>query len=92
MLLWLSVIILAPFDLATIDSNLFSQVGAHLTNDRYKGSIVLCLVNLGIGYLNSSTKVRNASALFLSKLFSRPDVLSMGLLGDFFTWAIEKIS
>ena len=90
LLLWLSVIVLAPFDLATIDSNLFKDVPENLANEQLSGSIVLQLVNMGLGYLNSSTKVRNASALFLSKLFSRHDVLRLGLLKDFFTWAVAK--
>jgi len=51
----------------------------------------LCLVNLGVHYLRSSTKLRNASALFLSKLFSRPDVLKSSLLKDFIRWSVKTV-
>jgi hypothetical protein len=56
-----------------------------------KGSIILCLLNLGISYLRSSTKLRNAGALFLSKLFSRPDVLKTTLLNEFVVWSVRTV-
>ena len=92
MLLWLSVIVLVPFDLSTIDSNLFVGIPEELASEGLRGSILLCLVNLGVHYLRSSTKLRNAGALFLSKLFSRPDVLrGSSLLQDFIEWAVKTV-
>ena len=91
LLLWLSVIVLVPFDLQTIDSNLFLGLQEQVSVPSLSGSILLCLLNLGITYLKSSTRIRNAGALFLSKLFSRPDVLKTPLLGEFVKWSVETI-
>jgi hypothetical protein len=42
--------------------------------------IVTIMLEVGKFYLRSLTKIREASAQFLGKLFTRPDIQSKGLL------------
>jgi hypothetical protein len=91
LLLWLSVIVLVPFDLSSIDSNLFMGIHEEMKCEGLRGSILLCLVNLGLGYLRSSTRLRNIGALFLSKLLSRPDALASGVLGAAIEWSVVVV-
>jgi len=60
-LLWLSIIILVPFDLSTIDSEKGDDIFAQL-------------LDLSKFYLKSSSLTREAAAIFLAKFFSRPDI------------------
>lgn len=59
LLLWLSIIILVPFDLKTIDSS---------------GTMFKDLMTISQTFLNSSSITRDAAAIFLSKYFQRPDI------------------
>ena len=70
-LLWLGVITLVPFNLDIIDSGVIqlpNEDGEVVTE------IVAVMLEIGKFYLKSLTKMREASALFLSKLFTRPDI------------------
>lgn len=42
--------------------------------------IVSLMIEIGKFYLGSLTKIREASALFLGKLFTRPDIQAKGIL------------
>jgi hypothetical protein len=42
--------------------------------------IVELMIEIGKHYLKSLTKMREAAALFLSKLFTRPDIQKRGVL------------
>lgn len=88
-LLWLSVIILVPFDLETIDSK-----HMELTSD--KGESVSGMINTLMEtakyYLRSSTKMRESAAYFLSKLFTRPDIQKMELLSVYLKYVLEQLS
>ena len=53
--------------------------------------IVSLMLELGKFYLRSLTKIREASALFLSKLFTRPDVQAKGLLKEYIKYSIQKL-
>jgi len=83
---WLSIIILVPFDLSTIDSSLTNlvEVGA-------KKTIYDNLINIMKFYLNSSSKTRDAAATFLSHFFSRPDIQKSTQLVDYIKWACDTI-
>lgn len=83
----MSIIILVPFDLVTIDSqhmNMDVFDAAIINNPKAKNcfneSILKCkgiinnLIEIGKYYLNSSTKLREASSQFLSNFFARPDI------------------
>ena len=76
-LLWLGVIVLVPFDLVIIDSDTIK-----MKNEKGEdvNQIVDLLIEIGKHYLKSLTKMREASALFLGKLFTRPDIQKRALL------------
>lgn len=42
--------------------------------------IISLMLEIGKFYLASLTKIREASALFLGKLFTRPDIQAKGIL------------
>ena len=79
LLLWLSLICLAPFDLATIES---SDGGI---------SLVTRLIDLAKRGLSSGGKERDACAILCARVLSRGDVWQQELL-PFMTWATEIFS
>ena len=82
LLLWLSIIVIVPFDLQTIDSSVGSTGGPSLV-DRI---ISVCKL-----YLRDSGPVRNAAALCLSKLLTRPDMEARHLT-EFLVWANSVVA
>ena len=74
LLLWLSVIILVPFDLSTIDSR-YIQIDKESGDD-----IVTNLIEVSKFYLRSSTKTRDAAAIVLSQFFTRPDIQKLNVI------------
>ena len=67
LILWLSIIVLVPFDIETIDS-------------RKDGKVTLLQKITGIcnSYIANSGKIREATAILLAKLLTRPDVVKLG--------------
>lgn len=76
--MWLGVIALVPFNLDIIDAGVINlkreEDGSSITE------IVDVMIEIGKYYLKSLTKMREASALFLGKLFTRPDIQKRKLL------------
>ena len=66
LVLWLSIIVLVPFDLNTIDSK--------KAGDSYE-ILVKRIINICRENFNSAGKLRDYSAVLLSKLLTRPDVI-----------------
>lgn len=81
LLLWMSVLVLIPFDLSTVDSADRKLTARGLT-DRL---IELCKV-----YLGDTGAPREAAAVLLGKLFSRPD-MHANKLSQFFSWVKEVL-
>jgi tubulin-specific chaperone D len=76
LLLWLSLICLAPFDLASIESPFDGQ------------RLVTRLLDLSKRGLRSGGKERDASAILCARVLSRSDVWGTELT-PFLTWAIQ---
>ncbi len=87
LLLWLSIIVLIPFDLATVDSSHGggSHGGAAATSasasssspsssTASSSSIVASLFEIARGYLADAGPTRDMAAVLVSRLFSRPDL------------------
>lgn len=87
-LLWMGVIALLPFNLDIMDSEV---VAMEQEDGKIATDIVSIMLEIGKFYLRSLTKIREASALFLSKLFTRPDIQSKGLLAEYIKYAINKL-
>jgi hypothetical protein len=82
LLLWLSMIVLIPFDLATVDSNSDST------------SIVAKLVSVAQQYLSDAGPTRDMAAVLLSRLFSRTDLQDKSKevnIGAFIDWACRVL-
>ena len=71
LVLWLSIIVLVPFDIETIDSKRDREV------------LVKRILNIAKGHMANSGKIREATAVLLAKLLTRPDVIKSGET-DFF--------
>jgi hypothetical protein len=67
--LWLSIIVLVPFDIKTIDSK--------KEGDSYE-TLVKRILNLGREHIASAGKVRDYACVMVSKLLTRPDVIKLG--------------
>ena len=73
----MGVIALVPFNLDIIDSGV---VQMEKDEGGIASDIVSLMLEIGKYYLRSLTKIREASALFLSNLFTRPDIQKLGIL------------
>ena len=71
MVLWLSIIVLVPFDLTTIDSQRTQEI------------LVKRIINIGLQHCVDAGKIRDGAAVLLSKLTTRPDVVKSGELDAF---------
>lgn len=67
--LWLSIIVMVPFDIQTIDSK--------KEGDSYE-ILVKRIINIGAEHISNSGKLREYCAILLSKLLTRPDVIKQG--------------
>jgi hypothetical protein len=66
LILWLSIIAMVPFDIDTIDSRKDHEI------------LVKRIINIGKSNIGNSGKIREAIAILLSKLLTRPDVIKTG--------------
>ena len=89
LLLWLSVLVLIPFDLRTVDSALGAEAAAAGDGPGEGppalGPLVRGLVAAARGMLAEAGPVREAAATLLGRLLTRPDT-GAGL-GEFLGWA-----
>ena len=67
--LWLSLIVIVPFDIQTIDSK--------KEGDSYD-ILVKRIINIGKEHIYDTGKLRDYNAVLLSKLLTRPDVIKLG--------------
>ena len=84
LLLWLSIIVIVPFDLQTIDSSKAALGGSG-------PGLVDRIVSVCKMYLRDSGPIRNAAALCLSKLLTRPDMEARHL-SEFLVWANSVVA
>mmetsp|Transcript_4041 Transcript_4041/g.3867 ORF Transcript_4041/g.3867 Transcript_4041/m.3867 type:complete len:1193 (-) Transcript_4041:55-3633(-) len=76
LLIWLSIIVMVPFDLETIDSN---------------GDLVKRFLDLGKKFLEHTGRPRDAAGMMIAKLLTRPDILRKGYLEEFIDWSVTII-
>ncbi|KAF2752989.1 hypothetical protein EJ05DRAFT_495072 [Pseudovirgaria hyperparasitica] len=92
LLLWLSHLMLAPFDLATISSTAITQEKTSLDHPKLPqtlSSVPLRVLPLCIKYMSSATKERNAASRLLVRLILRPDMRKIGLLRSMIQWSLD---
>lgn len=84
-LLWLSILVLIPFDLRTVDSSIGTRHYAA------GSSLIDSIVSVCQSFLCEPGAVRDASAVCLSRLLTRPDMDTNRLRG-FTHWAAERLA
>lgn len=94
-LLWLSHLLLAPFDLSTISSaefeeNKMDQVPG-LTFSQDLPGITKRLIPLAIKYLASPGKERDAAKALLVRMAMRKDMQELGVLSSLVNWALTSL-
>ena len=67
--MWLSMIVIVPFDLQTIDSK--------KEGDNYE-ILVKRIINMGREFMQNAGRIRDIAATMISKLVTRPDVIKNG--------------
>ncbi|KAI9765900.1 MAG: hypothetical protein M1840_007041 [Geoglossum simile] len=96
MLLWLSHLLLAPFDLASISSEVSSgAIGmSKLGLDLPAGlpSITKRLLPISLGYLVAPGKERESAKVLLVRLTLRRDMRQLGLLHSLIGWALYNLT
>lgn len=72
MLLWLSILVLVPFDISSVDTS----IAANHNNlgDNELAPLVLRILNFSKDYLSNAGPMRAIAGLLLSRLLSRPDM------------------
>lgn len=90
-LLWLSHLLLAPFDLSSISSSddVEETVVPGLTWPHHLPGVTIRVVSLAITYLASSGKERDAAKVLLVRIAMRRDMQELGVLNALVKWAIS---
>lgn len=94
-LLWLSHLLLAPFDLATLSSENIPIPYDNL--DEIKGlpgnipKFAKAVVSICLRHVVSPAKEREAATTLLARLALRPDMQRLGLLNTLIDWAVSVI-
>ena len=94
-LLWLSHLLLAPFDLSNISSVDMEDLEPgridHVIWPERLPGLVVRVVNLAIKYLSSPGKERDGASAVLVRLALRRDMQEIGLLRSLVRWALESV-
>ncbi|KAJ5098458.1 hypothetical protein N7532_005459 [Penicillium argentinense] len=95
MLVWLSHLLLAPFDLSSLSSDdvpipydNLQQLGDFNTKTP---AAAKSLLSLALHYINAPGKEREAATALLARLVLRGDMQTLGLLKDLQNWAFATI-
>ncbi|XP_024023111.1 tubulin-folding cofactor D isoform X2 [Morus notabilis] len=86
-LLWLSILVLVPFDISTVDTSIASNTGL---GEHEPAPLVLKIIGFSKDYLSSAGPMRPIAALLLSKLLTRPDMPKA--FSSFVDWTHEILS
>ncbi|GFY92637.1 ARM repeat superfamily protein [Actinidia rufa] len=87
MLLWLSILVLVPFDISSVDSSIV--YGNNLGEDE-PPPLVLRILGFCKDYLSNAGPMRTIAGLLLSRLLTRPDMLKAFI--SFTGWTHEILS
>ncbi|KAI4756293.1 hypothetical protein E4T52_11608 [Aureobasidium sp. EXF-3400] len=91
-LLWLTHLMLVPFDLSSISRPVqLSEGHEHMSLQSEVPSIARRVIALGIYYLASATREQDAAAKMLVRLVTRPDMQSLKLPAAVVSWALTKL-
>lgn len=97
LLLWLSILVRVPFDLRTVDSSLSDLTPtaeaamADDGDDVAHSPLIDSIISTCKGYLSDPGAVRDAAAVCLSRLLTRPDMDTV-YLRRFMAWARDQLN
>lgn len=94
MLLWLSHLMLTPFDLSSISSPTVGveiNILLQIVLPRNAPPITMRLVSVSLHHIESAGREREAARALLVRLILRPDMLGLGLLDSFIHWALSSL-
>lgn len=95
MLIWLSHLLLAPFDLASISNDDIPSPDGYL--DRLKPlstqtpAVTKSLLSVSLKYVDVSGKEREAATALLARLALRGDMLPLGVLDSLMEWSFSVL-
>ncbi|KAL4336004.1 hypothetical protein GQ457_07G015330 [Hibiscus cannabinus] len=87
MLLWLSILVLVPFDISSVDTSIVNSSGC--TGEDELAPLVLRIIGFSKDYLSNAGPMRTVAGLVLSKLLTRPDMPKA--LSSFIEWTHEVL-
>ncbi|KAH0120022.1 cell morphogenesis protein-like protein, partial [Aureobasidium melanogenum] len=92
LLLWLTHLMLVPFDLSSISAVAQPpEVHEHMSLQPQVPSIARRIIALSIHYLASATREQDAAAKMLVRLVTRPDMQRLELPAALVSWALMKL-
>ncbi|RDK42832.1 hypothetical protein M752DRAFT_318973 [Aspergillus phoenicis ATCC 13157] len=95
MLIWLSHLLLAPFDLASMSSDdipvPYDNLGTLKQMPTQTPMVAKSLLSLALNYVNVSGKEREAATIVLARLVLRRDMQALGLLTNLTDWAFSLV-
>jgi hypothetical protein len=95
MLLWLSHLLLAPFDLASLSSDDIpiphGNLGMLKTIPPDTPKIAQAILSISLRYVVTPSKEREAATILLARLALRPDMQRLGLLNILTDWAFSTL-
>jgi hypothetical protein len=94
LLLWLSHLLLTPFDLASISANSLPEGSKPIGLEIHHAlpSVAQRIIRLGTEYLSASTKAQDAAAAMLVRLATRPDMQQLQVADALLIYAVSEIS
>ncbi|KAI9800273.1 MAG: hypothetical protein M1833_003387 [Piccolia ochrophora] len=97
LLLWLSHLLLTPFDLASVSGRIFTSGGnddslKQLSPPPNLPNVTLELISVGLKYVSAASKERQSAKSMLVRLCIRPDMHSLGLMNSLIDWALDVFS
>jgi hypothetical protein len=95
MLIWLSHLLLAPFDLSSLSSDdipvPFDNLGQIKPLPAHAPMVAKSLLSVTLKYVNVPGKEREAATLLLARLILRRDMQALGLLTNLTEWAFAVL-
>ncbi|KJK68474.1 Tubulin folding cofactor D C terminal [Aspergillus parasiticus SU-1] len=95
MLIWLSHLLLAPFDLASMSSDdipvPYENLGQLGPLPAEVPTVSRSLLSVSLNYVNASGKEREAATVVLARLVLRGDMQALGLLTNVTDWAFSTV-
>lgn len=95
LLIWLSHLLLAPFDLSSMSSddipNPYQVTGPTERLPPQTPAVATSLLSVALAYINVAGKEREAATMLLARLVLRRDMQALGMLTNLTDWALNVI-